>query len=860
MLDVIWAKLRAAKGGRAAGSQYRALFEGNPQPLFVFEEDGGRILAANPAACEAYGFTPEEFRRMTCFELRLQDDESQQMPLPSPGKVIHRVHRRRDGSLRDGEVHARAVEWDGKRAILALVVDTTDRNETERQVRRIGRFYAATCKINRTIFGLSERHEIFQAACDIAVDAGEFALAWIGVPRDDGILDVVAHAGSAAQYLDNIRVSVRPDVQEGRGPLGTAIRDGRIVPENDFLNSPSGTPWREEASRNGLRALLCAPIVQNCRAVAGLALYGRDKGMFGAAEIRLIAELAADIALALDDLDRQKQLRLDERIRHLTTQVYELIATDAALGTVFGRLLDIVAEFAPHVRARIVLETKPEHGAEEPADYVIPIDDAQGRRLGELRVDDPSPSGDARTRLVAVARLAAIAIERRAAHERLEHQALHDNLTDLPNRLLFDDRLAQSLAASRRRGTRLAIGLVDLDRFKVVNDTLGHASGDSLLRAVAERFRGALRADETVARMGGDEFLVIFTDLHHPSEADSAARRLLGSLEQPFRVGARELFVRASLGIVLADRDTSGDIGRLLQRADRAMYRAKRSGSGYVLDTGSDVALAIELEDLDLESDLHRALQRGEFVLHYQPFFDCVSGKIVAAEALVRWQHPERGLVAPDAFVPIAEASGLILPIGEWTIAAACQQAAAWRKDGIDLPVAVNISARQFSQPGLQAAVIQTLARWNLPAHCLWLEVTETSVMDSPAAAAAVLADLKHIGTRIAIDDFGTGYSSLSYLHQFPIDMLKIDRSFVSGMGEEKSRVSSGMEIARAVVALATALNADVLAEGVETAEQRDRLRRFGCRYMQGFFFCAPQPPSEIAALAALPRHSADLN
>jgi diguanylate cyclase (GGDEF)-like protein/PAS domain S-box-containing protein len=826
--------------------KYQALFERNPQPVFVWEKETGRILAVNRSGCQAYGFSQEELQGMTCFDLRMRDAQSQGMPLPQAGTVVERVHLRRDGTKRECEVHTSDVTWQGKRALLSLVVDVTERNEHQRQAQRISRFYAVACKVSRTIFGLDDETAVLQAACDIAVRTGAFGLAWIGIPDPQtGLLSVAAQAGSALEYLRNIRVSIRGHVPEGLGPLGTAMRENRIVAENDFLNSSSGAPWRDEASRYGLRALLCAPIVRNEEVVAGLGLYGSEVGMFGATEIRLIAELTADIALALDDLDRKRRLLAQERVADLTTRVYELIASDAPLRTVFDRLAEIVAERTPHTHANIVLLP---HGDATltPSDVAVPITAADGRTLGFLRLSrDGSfvPTDDELAFFLSLAQLASIAVERHAARERLEHQALHDSLTDLPNRLLFDDRLAQALAATRRRSTLVAVGLVDLDRFKVINDTLGHAQGDLLLRAASERFRACLRADETVARMGGDEFLVIFTDLRHSNEAEIAARRLLATLEQPFRIGAREIFVRASLGMVVADSAQTELVGDLLQRADRAMYRAKRSGAGYIMDTGTTPSIA-QTEDLDLESDLHRALQRKEFVLHYQPFYDGRSGKIVACEALLRWLHPHRGMLSPDAFVPIAEVSGLIVPIGEWTLQAACQQAALWARRGIDIPISINISARQFAQPGLERSVVQALAQSGVAPDRLWLEVTETSVMDSPGTAASVLAELKGIGAHIAIDDFGIGYSSLAYLHRFPIDMLKIDRSFVSGVSPGRS--GNGMEIARSIVALANGLGVDVLAEGVETEEQRDALLHLGCHLMQGFLLSHPLPPQEV--------------
>lgn len=845
--------LRIRRMHRSAGEQYRALFEQNPQPLFVWQRGTGRILAVNRSACETYGFTREEFATMSVLQLRLNDPESQNAPLPEPGSVVLRTHRRRDGTLRESEMHTNAVWWEGQHALMTLLVDVTERNAQERQARRIGRIYATSSKINRVIFGLPDRQSILQSACDIAVEAGDFRLAWIGILNEETeYLDVAAYAGVAPAYLRNIRVTTRADVPEGRGPMGTAVRERRTVADNDFLNSPTALPWREEAARHDLRASLCAPIVQHDRVIGGLGLYGAEPGMFQEQEQRLIVELTNDIALALHDLDHRARLRLDERIRELTMEIYEMVAADAPLDGILATLVGIVTEHSPGSTAKITVGTAGEGPGSPATAIAMPITGSHNQVLGTLCVYGRSaapPTDQEMASYRSVAQLASIVIERAQAREALEYQALHDALTGLPNRLLFHDRLSQALAAARRHGTRIAVGMIDLDRFKLVNDTLGHAEGDVLLRMVADRFHERLLADETIARMGGDEFLVILTDLKHTSELDAAARRLLGALEQPFQVGGREIYARASLGLALSGREHESKVGVLLQQADKAMYQAKRSGSGYAVHS-ADAPRVAAVSDLDLESDLHRALQNNEFVLHYQPIVDYVAGRVMGAEALIRWQHPAHGLISPDAFIPIAEATGLITPLGAWTLAAACQQAAQWDRQGFDLPVAVNISARQFAQPGLQALVVQALAQHGLRAGRLWLEVTETSVMESPTAAAEILADLKGIGVRIVIDDFGTGYSSLAYLHKFPIDVLKIDRSFISGMGDSPGLAASGMEIARAVIALAKALNAEVLAEGVETVEQRDALLAFGCRYMQGFLFYQPCPGSEVTQLA----------
>ncbi|MBV8489539.1 MAG: EAL domain-containing protein [Candidatus Eremiobacteraeota bacterium] len=737
----------------------------------------------------------------------------------------------------------------------------------EAQASRIGRLYSALSKINRTIFNVPDERGVFQAACDMAVEAGDFLLAWIATPNNGAtFLNTTAFAGPALGYLSTIRVSMRADVPEGLGPLGTAMRERRIVVENDFFNSATVGPWLESAREYDLRSLICTPIVCGNRVVAGLGLYAGVPGMFGEQERTLVAQLANDIALAIERLAQSVRLHHEERLRQLVTEVYGLIAADAPLEGVFERLLAVIRERSPENRPSIVTtrghapldfqqttaqteacKAALETGAPRSTfdGVALPVAAGQGEVIGALgifRSEPYVPTDEDMELFKSIAQLASIATERALGRDRLEHQALHDGLTDLPNRLLFDDRLRQARAAARRRGTRVAVGLLDLDRFKVVNDTLGHTAGDELLRAVADRLRAALRVDETIARMGGDEFLLIFTDIKHPSEADVAARRLLGALEPPFYIADRELFVTASLGIVVEERHASVEHGTLLQHADKAMYRAKQSRSGYVLHGGAPAEHG-DISELDLENDLHRALARDEFEQYYQPLVDGVTGRVVGAEALIRWNHPKHGILFPDRFIPLAETTGLVVPIGAWTLQKACRQAKAWETAGLDLTMSINVSARQLAQPGLQAAVVAALAKHDLRADAICLEVTESSIMESSIAAAAILNDLQSIGVRIAIDDFGTGYSSLAYLHRFPISLLKIDGSFI---GESTGENRSGMEIARTIVALANGLGVGVLAEGVETEAQRDRLLAMGCRLMQGYLFSPPVPPDRI--------------
>jgi diguanylate cyclase (GGDEF)-like protein/PAS domain S-box-containing protein len=431
--------------------------------------------------------------------------------------------------------------------------------------------------------------------------------------------------------------------------------------------------------------------------------------------------------------------------------------------------------------------------------------------------------------------------ERRRAEETVEFQAYHDALTGLPNRLLLEDRLAQALVRAQRHRHNLAVIFMDIDHFKLINDTLGHAVGDRLLKGVAERLRSTLRLEDTVARLGGDEFTLLFTELSQTDDAARMAEKLLEAFAAPFSVDGHELYVTASIGVALFPNDGE-DPDTLLRNADSAMYRAKEAGrNNYQLCTPGMNARAVER--MTLERELRRALDRNEFVLHYQPLMSLGTGRIVGIEALVRWNHPERGLIHPMTFIPVAEESRLIVPLGEWVLHTACRQLQAWRADGFDaLRMAVNLSARQLQQPTLTKLVEAVLDEHQVPAQWLELEITESTAMQNVEWSKSTLHTLRDMGVRISIDDFGTGQSSLSYLKHFPLSTLKIDRSFVRDIGVD----TDDEAIVRAVIALAHILKLTVIAEGVENDAQLTFLREAGCEEGQGRLFSLPLPAVEI--------------
>jgi diguanylate cyclase (GGDEF)-like protein/PAS domain S-box-containing protein len=572
---------------------------------------------------------------------------------------------------------------------------------------------------------------------------------------------------------------------------------------------------------------------------------------------RSIRQRAHLLASELDRALKQKAetlLRSEEKLRRLIDTVPALIIeSDAAgrclLANSFCRTLTLGAEgametveglFGPAYWRRhgpldrSVLET----GQALPA-FEEEVTDSLGRQRVLLTTKTPLPSEDGRDN--AVVTVSVDITDRKESEERLVYQANYDYVTGLPNRLLALDRLAQGIVRARRNETSLAVLYVDLDGFKKVNDTVGHAVGDRLLVDVADRLTASIRSSDTVARLGGDEFLVILADLQVDHKPEAVVQTIIDEMNRAFYVAGHEFYVGASVGLTMFPQDGAPP-DELVRHADAAMHRAKAAGGNayrfFSRDMTEDAVRRVEMEAL-----LRHVLERQELRLEYQPLADVRTGEIIGMEALVRWHSRELGIVPPDRFIPLAEETGLIVPIGQWILRTACQQAAAWQKQSRrPLRIGINVSYRQFVGTDFVGQVSDALAETGLPADCLELEITERLLMQDVRLALDFLSRLRRIGVRLAIDDFGTGYASIMYLKRFPFTTLKIDKVFVADATES----SDGAALVTAIISMAHGLGLEVVAEGVEEEHQLDFLRRLGCNCFQGYLLSRPTEPKHF--------------
>lgn len=747
--------LSERKSAEAGLSHLAAIVESSNDAI-VSKTLDGHIVTWNKAAEVLFGYTAEEAIGMSIIKLLPPGREGDEAIILE--KVIrgdryvgHETKRRhKDGRIIDVALSVSPIyNAQGRIGGASKIArDITAHIQARERVRRLTRIHTVLSGINGLIVRVRSRDELFRTACHIAVDAGEFRMAWVGwVDAKERRVKPIAWDGDSGEFFQAAPAAL--DAEPGKSNLiQRAIETKTPVVCNDIQNDPQSL-LQDECRKRGINSVAVLPLIVTDASVGILALYATEEGFFDDEEMRLLTELADDISFALDHIEKS---------------------------------------------------------------------------------------------------------------ERLDYLAYYDALTGLANRNLLQDRLNQAIASAARRGDQVTVAFMDLDDFKIVNDSLGHNIGDIFLETIAARLQPCLRDTDTVARLGGDEFVLV---LPHERRADalsagshmpeavspeqfimSLVQRVRNELVKPILLAEREFRPTCSVGISVFPQDGT-DAETLLRNADAAMYRAKELGRNGFQFFKTDMHERAHRR-MDLESRLKMALERNEFELHYQPQVDLLTGGIIGVEALLRWRDPQQGLVGPDRFIGLAEETGLIVPIGEWVLRRACAQNKAWQDAGLPaVPVAVNMSAKQIAQQDIDSVVQNALHVSGLSARYLELELTESSSMANPEKIVPLMRRFKDTGVQLSIDDFGTGYSSMSYLKRFPVDKLKLDISFV----REITTDAGSLAISEAIITMAHILRLRVVAEGVETESQLALLVARGCDEMQGYFFSRPLLPDDVAKL-----------
>ncbi len=809
-------QLPARRARRPLLNRFGDLFQDHPQPMWIYDLATLHFLRVNAAACAQYGYTEEEFLAMTIRDIRPTADlarlaaniAASEGRLPQASGVW--THLRRNGSGVSVRISSHAISYMGRRARLVVALDVTESVALEQALYQSEQLY------RRLIDTMPL--EVFWKALDLrfvgcnrvfaeAAGLGDPALVvgkrdadmpWKSLAEVIGAEDrQIIETGEPMLDFEGWTTGAdgRPRCQLiNKLPLHGP--DGEIVGLLGTVEDITARKDAEETLRLQSRALAAsinAILITRCIGKQDVIVYANPA--FARISGYELAEVAGRDCRFLQGADRdQEGLHALREALHADREVTVVLRNYRKDGTLFWNQL-----------------------------HTAPVLDSSGRVTHWVGVIND---------ITASIRY----------QQELEHQSNHDALTGLPNRNLFNDRLEQAIAYAARYEHELWVAVLDLDNFKLINDTLGHAIGDNLLLTVAERLRAALRESDTVARLGGDEFTLLLQS-QHGGLAPRTVQAVLDSISAPMRLGAHDLALTCSMGVAVYPRD--GDTAAaLFKHADIALYRAKDAGRNQVQFYTQEMNARVTERTL-IEGHLRNALVRDEFELFFQPRVHCTTGRIAGLEALLRWRHPEMGLVQPGRFIGVAEDTGRIVEIGEWVLHAACRQAKAWQDAGFGaVPVAVNVSPRQFRHAGFVDDVLGALRDSGLDPHCLELELTESVMMHNVEAVESAMRQLKDAGILLSIDDFGTGYSSLAYLRRLPLDYLKIDQSFVRDMLTDPP----GAAIVRSIIALGHSLGFRIIAEGVETAEQMEYLRREGCDEIQGYL-CSRPVPADAAGL-----------
>lgn len=733
------------------------------------------------------------------------------------------------------------------------------RKEIEARNERLTRLYRVLSGSNEAITRCAGESELLAQVCRSIVMLGGMSMAWVGMlEKDSKRIRPIASYGQNTAYVEEITISIDEDDVMGRGPAGVCFREDRPVWSQDFRHDPSTEPWRDQIEKSGWQAVAVLPLHRGGEVTGVICIYSTERNFFGEAARDLLTNLAIDIDYALNkfESDRQRDQALEAlaNSRRMLRTIIDstpirifwkdmnlrflgcnrAFVEDTKLGSpqeVIGKD-DYQMAWSAHAKKYETDDRQVLESGQPRLSYEEPIRDADGTERW-LRTSKVPLIGEHGEKIGVLGLYEDITEQKRAA-EHIHYLANFDTLTGLPSRARLNDRMEYALKIAKRGNSSLTLMFLDLDNFKHINDALGHSLGDAVLIELAKRLRSVVREEDTIARFGGDEFVLLLPE----TEARGAAllaQKLLKAIAEPYRIDRYSLSLAASIGIAIYPRD-GADIETLFKSADTAMYYAKKEGRrGFRFSTPA--MQAHSARNLQLVSAMNEALKYNQFEVYFQPQVSVLDGRLVGVEALLRWQHPEFGFISPSEFMPVAEDSGLILPIGEKVLRNAVRHAKSWMQDGFGLlTTGVNLSVVQFRNPELPELITRILKEEGLPAEFLDLELTESVAMSNPESAIAMMQQLHARGVQISIDDFGTGYSSLSYLKKFRLHKLKIDQSFIRDITTDPEDKA----IVGAIIQMAKRLGLRTIAEGVETIEQMDYLREQGCDEAQGYYCSKP--------------------
>jgi diguanylate cyclase (GGDEF)-like protein/PAS domain S-box-containing protein len=864
------------KQAEAAAALLSVTMDASPDYLYVVDPVQMRFIYVNDAPCKVHGITREQHLRLLPWKLlgvsREQCERAYAEVVAKAGEtlttevLLSSIH---DPTKRGWfELQRRALRVGERWLIVTNSRDVTERKLAQKSAERRGRMFATLSATNEAITRARSPEELYAQVCDAAVHAGGMLTATV-LLADPGTqsMKVAAVTGGGKRTLRETTITVDETSPLGHGLIGTAFRSGKPCVSNDFLNDERTVPWRASAEKNGIKSGGAVPFSHGGRTVGVLQLWSGEKRTFDDEALKLLERLAQNISFALDNFVRDAERRTSEAALRASEEKYRAILED--MGEAYyevdlkGSLVFFNPEFCrllgyseaetmglnyrqyqtPEVSAKVFETFSEVYRTGVPAKsfdwWVMRKDGTNVMTEGSVYLIK-----NALGEPVGFRGILRDVTERRRSEERIQYLATHDGLTDLPNRVMFSELLHLEIETARRYERRFAVLFIDLDRFKFVNDTLGHAAGDTLLKEMAVRLKDSLRASDVVARLGGDEFVVLLQEAGDASQVAAAARKILSATMKPIEIAGQECRVTASIGICMYPADAA-DEESLMKNADMAMYLAKEAGKNNYQFYSAEIQ-SRSIEKMAMETRLRNALARGELSLNYQAKLDLKTEMITGVEALMRWTSPELGSVSPMQFIPVAEETGLIVPLGMWALRTACAQNRAWQREGLPpVCMAVNLSPRQFADPDLVADVTSVLKDTGMAPELLELEITESMVMHDSDRAVKLLGEIKALGVRLAIDDFGTGYSSLAQLKRFPIDTIKVDRSFIREIPND----AEDKAITEAIIAMGRSLSLTVVAEGVETEQQQTFLREHLCDEMQGYYFSKPVPPEQFAEL-----------